>query len=87
MKWTTERPDYACMFLTRHQYKGNHEYSLWKFDWVEGEPPENAPEDIHENTSYYYLGWFENNGDEWDAIEACNYDGYLILEKLPGLNQ
>jgi len=83
--WVTQKPDYACIFLTRHKWKDNHEYSLWKFDWVEGGVPEDAPYD--ENVHYYYLGWFENDGDEWDDIEACNYDEYFILEKLPTLKE
>ena len=29
LKWQKEKPDYACVFLTRH----NGNYELWRFSW------------------------------------------------------
>ena len=85
MKWITKRPDYACVFLTRHwnKFRNRNEYNLWRFEWVQGEPPENAKED----TNYYYLAWLTNDWDEWDDIGECDYDEYLVLEKLPTLEE
>lgn len=84
MKWITERPDYACIFLTRYEFNKRHEYRLWRFDWTPGEPPENTQDD--ENTCYYYLGWFTNDGDEWDDIVNCDHGEYLVIEILPTLS-
>jgi len=88
MNWTKQKPDFACIFLTKDKkYKDGYDYDLWHLRWIQGEPPEDAPEDIHENTRYYYLGWFTNDGDEWDDIGECDFEEYLILEKLPTLEE
>jgi hypothetical protein len=82
MEWQKEKPDYACVFLTRH----NGEYSLWQFVWEIGEPPENEPR-TDEESKYYYLAWVTNDGDEWDDIADCNFDEYLVLGKLKTMDE
>ncbi|MFA7360786.1 MAG: hypothetical protein WC139_07090 [Candidatus Kapaibacterium sp.] len=79
LSWQKEKPDYACVFLTR--YNGVPvEFNLWKFVWELGEPPETAED---QEAKYYYLAWTDKDGDEWDDIDECTYDEYLVLEKLP----
>ncbi|MCK9209243.1 MAG: hypothetical protein M0P61_00265 [Ignavibacteriaceae bacterium] len=78
--WQKEKPNYACVFLTRY----NGEYNLWKFVWEPGEPPETEHD---EESRYYYLAWTDKDGDTWDDIEECTYDEYLVLEKLPTMEQ
>jgi len=87
MNWTKQKPDFACIFLTKDKKYYKDGYDLWRLEWIPGEPPEDASEDIHENTCYYYLAWLDNDSNEWDDIEACNYDEYLVLEKLPTLEE
>ena len=79
MEWQKEKPDFACVFVTR--YEG--EYNLWRFTWEKGDPPEKATDE--EETVYWYLAWNTNDGDEWDDINECDFDEYLVLEKLPDM--
>lgn len=86
LKWQKEKPDYACIFLTRD----NGHYNVWEFAWQHGAPrnPEDAQYgNIDGETRYYYLAWLDNDGDEWDAIEDCNFDEYLVLRKLPTMDE
>lgn len=80
LSWQKEKPDYACVFLTRY----NGEYNIWKFVWELGEPPETAED---QESKYYYLAWTDKDGDEWDDIEECTFDEYLILEILPTMEE
>jgi len=88
--WTKEKPDFACVFLTRHKIVTKKDeyfdYNLWRFDWEPGESPEDSSDD-NENVIYYYLAWTDGDGDEWDDISECDYDEYLILEILPTLEE
>lgn len=79
--WSTAKPDYACVFVGR---RGN-EYSLWNFVWIAGE----APEDFkgYAETIHYYLGWTDTDGNEWDDYDECKFDGYLVIAKLPTMDQ
>lgn len=74
--WQIDKPDYACIFLTR-QYGY---YNLWEFSW------EISDNDTQEYGDYY-LDWTDIDGDEWDDISNCNFDEYLILELLPSIDE
>lgn len=80
IKWQKERPEFACIFLAKH----NGEYSIWEFSWEIGEPPEDANDD---DTIYWYLSWTDKDGDEWGDIAECIFDEYLILELLPTMHE
>ena len=69
-KWTKEKPDYPCVFMTRAKIEGRFDYSIWRIEEVNG---------IEDNT--YYLAWLEEDGDEWDDIADMNFDEYFIIEK------
>lgn len=87
MKWQKEKPDYACVFLTRHKDSNNEfYYNLWRFEWAvgEGEP---ITEDYDEYTKFYYLAWCNGDGDEWDDIADCDFDDYLVLQRLKTLEE
>ena len=84
--WQKEKPDYACVFLTRHKYKDKHEYDIWEFAWTQGEPPEDREGDEDE-TRYYYLAWTDKDGEECDNIKDCQFDEYLIIEILPTMDE
>ena len=36
---------------------------------------------------YWYLVWTNQDGDEWDDINECDFDEYLILEILPTMDE
>lgn len=78
--WTQTKPDYACIFVTKH----NSEYNIWRFCWEIGEPPEDATDD---DMVYWYLAWTNQDGDEWDDITECDFDEYLVLEILPTMDE
>ncbi len=81
--WTKDKPDYACVFVTRQKDKHNiYSYEVWEFRWEIGEPPEDAETE----TTYYYLAWTDENGEEWDDIKDCNFNEYLVLEILHDMN-
>ena len=84
--WQKEKPDYACVFLTRHKDKERFEYDIWEFAWTQGEPPEDRGGDEDE-TRYYYLAWTDKDGEEWDDIKDCQFDEYLIIEILPTMEE
>lgn len=83
LNWQKEKPDYACVFFTKHKYKEEFEYNIWRFMWEYTEPLE----DDDSETRHYYLAWINNEGDEWDDIEECNYDEYLVIEILPTMEE
>lgn len=78
IEFTKDKPDFACIFLAKH--KG--EYSLYKFCWEIGEASEN-------DMPTFYLAWFElsNDSSEYDAYDECAFDEYLVLEKLPTMEE
>ncbi|MCR4330042.1 MAG: hypothetical protein NUV65_05880 [Candidatus Roizmanbacteria bacterium] len=78
--WTKQKPDYACIFVT----KNNSEYNIWSFCWEIGEPPESSTDN---GTTYWYLSWTDKEGYEWDDIAECDFDEYLILELLPTMDE
>lgn len=86
MNWTTEKPDFACVFVARQLGSGNYDYSLWQFSWELGEPPEDGATGDDGYTQYYYLAWTDNDGDEYDNIDECNFDEYLVLARLPDID-
>lgn len=79
--WTQQKPDYACIFVTKH----SSEYNIWRFCWEIGEPPEDATDT--DDTVHWYLAWTNQDGDEWDDIAECDFDEYLILEILPTMDE
>jgi hypothetical protein len=84
--WQKEKPDYACIFVTKH----NSEYNIWRFAWEQGEPTDEDIKNLkegEEETRFYYLAWLTQDGDEWDDISECDFDEYLILEKLPTMEE
>lgn len=83
--WTKERPNFACVFVGRSLGSGRHDFSLWEFGWTLGDPPEDADLSEHPDTTYYYLAWTDTDGNEYDDIEECNFDEYLVLAQLPTL--
>ena len=40
-----------------------------------------------EETRFYYLSWQTEDGDEWDEISECDFDEYLVLEKLSTMTE
>ena len=77
LRWTPSRPEFACVFATKH----GTEYDLWQFYWRE----DKSTAEI--GACNYYLAWADNNCDEWDEIEDCNFDEYLVLEILPTIEE
>jgi len=71
LKWQKERPDYACVFLT----KQHEEYDIWMFSWELLETDDNLGTE-------WGLAWLNQYGDLWDEIEECDFDEYLVLEIL-----
>ena len=78
LKFTKDKPDFACIFLAKHK----SEYSLYKFCWEIGGYSEN-------DTPNFYLAWFElsNDSSEYDSYDECAFDEYLVLEKLPTMEE
>lgn len=79
---TKVKPDYACVFVGKH----GDEFSLWQFAWNLGDPPEDADDD-NEYTMYFYLAWTDNDGNEYDDIAECEFDEYIVLQKLPTMDE
>lgn len=79
-QWTTKKPDFACIFVSKKQYvhnnKKEYDYRLWMFAWE-------LAEQTDDNRLSLYLTWQEASGGEWDDIDECDFDEYLILELLP----
>lgn len=69
MNWTKKKPDIPCVFVTRSKYKDKWSYQIFK---IKKTP--SLEEDA------YYLGWFTNDGDEYDGLKYLTADEYLILE-------
>ena len=90
MEWTEQKPDFACIFLTRDKYQDKFEYSLWEFAWEHGEPTKaelKALKEGEEETRFYYLSWCDYNGEEQGDISECNFEEYLVLENLPTMDE
>jgi len=86
--WTKQKPDYACIFLTKNKKSAtilaDSEYNIWCFCWEIGEPPVDVSD---EGITYWYLAWTDQEGNEWDDIAECDFDEYLILELLPTMDE
>ena len=67
MKWTTEKPDKPCLFICRTKIKDKWDYTLFILEFVGFDDSR-------------YLGWFDNNYDEYGALEELTADEYLIIE-------
>ena len=78
-QWTETIPDFACVFVARREY----DYSLWKFEWQIGEPPEGGDDD----TTYWYLAWEDADGEEYGDIADYNFGEILVIELLPTMEQ
>ena len=76
LRWTTLRPEFACVFAT----KKHGEYQIWRFCWE-------MDESLTGVEYGYYLAWTTNEGDEWDEIEDCDFEEYLVLEILPTMEE
>lgn len=81
--WQKEKPDYACIFVTKH----NDTFNSWQFAWEQGEHDEKDLKEGEEETRFYYLAWLTNDGDGWDDIFECDFDEYLVLQKLPTMEE
>lgn len=70
MNWQREKPDYPCVFVSRYSNKedGNR-YTIWRFEFI----------DVGCDK---YLAWLTEDFEEYDDISCCEFDEYLILEKL-----
>lgn len=75
LRWTKNKPNYACVFLTRD----NNEYDLWQFIWINS--------DVKEDVVHYYLGWTDKDGEEWGDYEECNFKEYLVIDLLPTMEE
>lgn len=84
-QWVAVKPDYACVFVG----KRGDDYSLWEFVWVQSEGSDFEAEDFQEteNTIHYCLAWCDKDGDEYDDIEECNFDEYLVIAKRPTMDE
>ena len=70
MKWQKKKPRTPCVFMTRTKYKDRFEYNIWRIEEIDG---------IGGNG--YYLGWLDEEGNEWDDLADMNFDEYFIIEK------
>jgi hypothetical protein len=84
--WHKGKPDYACVFITRHEYNEKFEYDIWEFAWTQGEQPENREGDEDE-TRYYYLAWLDKDGEEYGDINDMAVGEYLVVEILPTIEE
>ena len=67
-KWTKDKPDFPCLFATKHKYRSETCYDIFKLEyWVdEG-----------------YLGIFDaTDGDEWGDLDDLTADEYFIIERF-----
>ena len=82
-EWTTQKPDFACVFLTRNKSQKRWEYDIYRFEWCQCDPPI----DEGEETSYYYLAWLDKDGEEIDDIAECACKEFFIIETLPTMDE
>ena len=85
-EWTTQKPDFACVFLTRHKYLDQWEYEIYRFEWCKCDPPID-PLIEGEETRYYYLAWLDKDGEESDDIAECACKEFFIIETLPTMDE
>ncbi len=85
MDWQKEKPDYACVFVAKDR---EGDYELFRFEWELSEDSnfEETEDGTIENISYC-LAWLDKDGYECDDYGECNYDEYLVLEKLPTMEE
>ena len=72
--WTKEKPTTPCVFMTRvwDDTLKIYDYNLWRLITTNGESLESPT----------YLGWYTEDGDEWDDYSDCNFDEYKIIEEI-----
>lgn len=80
--WVAERPGFACVFVG----KRGDDYSLWELAWTQAEGDFDE-EDFDNGTIHYCLIWTESDGEEYDDIEECNFDQYLVIAKRPTMDE
>ena len=67
MNWQKEKPNKPCVFISRHKSKLLNGYHYDVWRLMESDG---------------YLGWFTEDGDEYDDYSECNFDEYMIIEEL-----
>ena len=72
-KWTTTKPDFPCVVVTRTKYKERWNYQLWILEMVAGEDTDTQ--------QFYYLGWLDRDGEEQGALGELLADEYLIISR------
>ena len=74
--WQKERPTFPCVVLGRIKWdrKENWEYSLWRFEMIDGNDADGY--------KAQYLGWCNNDGEEYGDLADLKEDEFLIIEKL-----
>ena len=72
--WTKEKPTTSCVFMTRvwDDHLKIYDYNIWRLITTNGESLESPT----------YLGWYTEDGDEWDDYSDCNFDEYKIIEEI-----
>lgn len=85
LEFTKTKPDFACVFVSKRVCSGYNEYAVWQFSWELGEASEDVTDDDGE-TLYFYLAWLDQDGDEFDDIAECDFDEYLVLDRLPTMD-
>ncbi len=70
MNFLKEKPNEPCVFICRTMIRGKWDYNLYRI------------EKINSGDDTYYLGWMDNNGDEYGDLTDLIADEYLIIEKL-----
>lgn len=73
LQWTKTKPDFACVFVARR----GDDYGVWQFEWLHST----------DGDLLFYLAWLTDDGDEFDDIEECEFDEYLILKLLPTMDE
>jgi hypothetical protein len=71
MDWTTEKPNYPCVFATREKIQGSYEYQIFILNWINSDEGR-------------YLGWLSGDGDEYGDFSELSASEYFIIEKLEG---
>jgi len=73
MEWTTNKPDFPCVFLCRSHSQNEWWYSLYLI----------KEEKCIDEDNVYYLAWCDyESGEELDDLEELSAEEYLIIELL-----
>ena len=69
LDWQKERPNEPCVFITRvwNDKFRMYDYDIYRFEKID-------------NGDGEYLAWLTEGGIEYDDINTCNFDEYLIIE-------